>query len=180
MNTIRTIRTISAAGAATVVLIGAALLSSNAAQADSNSAAAPPRMAQKSVTNNCQGGAAVSMSTRTMDYQSIPGGTTAEIEGSQWSAKGPKKGSDAVLVTFTALTSPGDSSVSYLRLYKDGVGTSEGPKYVAFGSAYLPAAVTFCTKIGKGIHSLDLRAVDNSSSGPTYLYKPTVTYQRFK
>ncbi|MGK2875610.1 MAG: hypothetical protein ACSLEW_08215, partial [Nocardioides sp.] len=152
----------------------------NAAQADSNSAAAPPRMAQKSVTNNCQGGAAVSMSTRTMDYQSIEGGTTAEVEGSQWSAKGPKKGSDAVLVTFTALTSPGDTSSSFLRLYKDGVGTSGGPKYIAFGSAYQPAAASFCTKIGKGIHSLSLRVVDNSSTGYTTLNYPTVTYQRFK
>jgi len=127
----------------------------------------------------CSGGPTVAMISRSMDFQSVPAGTTAEVEGSQWQVKGPKKGTDTVLVTLTAMASSGGAGeLTQASFYRDGVGTSEGTKYYTYNNILDQATVSFCTKIGHGQHTLNLRVIDGGG-GATTMYFPTVTYQRF-
>lgn len=164
-----------------VALVGGAALTGSTAQADDGTSRAfPAKPAKKAVVQTCTGGAGISMFNRSMDNQSIPGGTTAEVEGSQWSVKGPKKGSDTVLVTLTAFANSGGAGeMSYVELFRDGAGTSEGAKYFTYNGEWDQASVTFCTKLKKGNHTFDLRVQDDFGNATT-LYYPTVTYQRFR
>lgn len=177
MNT--TSRTIAAAGAATLALVGGAALTGSTAQADGNAQRMPERPAARALVSSCSGGATLGVAERSMDYQSVTAGTTVDVEGSQWAAKGPKKRSDTVLVTLTAMASSGGAGeLTTVALYKDGIGTSEGTKYFAYNGILDQASVTFCTKIAKGQHTLNLK-ISDSGGGGTTLYYPTVTYQRF-
>ncbi|MGY2701304.1 MULTISPECIES: hypothetical protein [unclassified Nocardioides] len=172
---ITTFRTITAAGAAALALAGGAALTGTSAQADGGAHRLPPRPEARSLVSSCSGGQEISMSRRATDYQGLAAGAAAEVEGSQLQVKGPTKGTDTVLVTLYAMSYSGGSSV---QLYRDGVGTSEGSKYLAYGTTLDQGAVQFCTKIGKGQHTLSLKVTDTGGSGTT-LYYPTVTYQRF-
>lgn len=164
--------------ASALVLVGGAAITGSSAQADSGSKM-PPLPQRKALVQTCSGGAAVGLFSRSMDQQSVPAGTTADVEGSAWQVKGPKKGTDTVLVTLTSMISSGGAGeLTSVQLYKDGVGTGEGTKYYAYGSDLDTAAVSFCTKIPKGNHTLTLRVTDQSG-GATTMYFPTVTYQRF-
>lgn len=166
---------VALAALSALALVGGAAITGGTAQAEEGKAS--PRVAAKALVQTCSGGAATGMLTRTMDYQTVSAGATAEVEGSQWQVKGPKKGTDTVLVTMSTLAYTAGEGLT-VQLYRDGVGTSEGTKYLAYSSTYDQAAVSFCTKIGKGNHTLHLRVTDlgASSSGLNY---PTVTYQRF-
>ena len=167
----------AAAGFAALALVGSTLAGVGSANADDGGKASVPHLsAKKAQIASCSGGAAVSMSSRAMDQQSIAAGATADVEGSLWNVKGPKKGSDTVLVTLSALAINGSSQLGYVTLYKDGVGTPEGQKYFGYGST--PATVQFCAKIGKGQHQLVLKMQDDGGTGLT-MYNPTITYQRF-
>jgi hypothetical protein len=177
-----TFRTITAAGIATVALAGGAALAGSSAHAEGGegpTAAAPARPSGKALVATCDGGAVLRLHMRSMDFQSVPAGTTAEVEGSQWTVKGPKKGSDAVLVTLTSMASSGGAGeLTTVSLYKDGVATAEGAKYLTYNGVLDQATVQFCTKIGKGQHTLAVRATDGGG-GATTLYYPTVGYQVF-
>jgi hypothetical protein len=176
---ITTFRTLTAAGAAALALVGGAALTGSSATADDGAARMPARPAQKALVASCTGGPTIGMSSRAMDFQSVPAGSTAEVEGSQWQVKGPKKGTDTVLVTLTSMASSGGAGeLTQVSFYRDGVGTSEGTKYYTYNNVLDQATVSFCTKIGHGQHTLNLRAIDGGG-GATTLYYPTVTYQRF-
>lgn len=172
-------RTLTAAGAAALALIGGAALTGSTATADDGDTRMPARPAQKALVASCTGGASIGMFSRAMDFQSVAAGTTADVEGSQWQVKGPKKGTDTVLVTLTSMASSGGAGeLTQASFYRDGVGTSEGTKYYTYNNILDQATVSFCTKIGRGQHTLNLRVVDGGG-GATTLYFPTVTYQRF-
>lgn len=176
---ITTFRTITAAGAAALALAGGAALTGSTASADDGATKMPARPAQKALVATCAGGPSLGVFYRSMDFQSVPAGTTADVEGSQWQVKGPKKGSDTVLVTLTSMASSGGAGeLTSVSLYRDGVGTSEGTKYYTYNNILDEASVSFCTKINKGQHTLNLR-VSDGGGGATTLYFPTVTYQRF-
>lgn len=167
------------AGVAALALAGSVLTGGTAAHAQDGKGGGVPTPAKRVQVSSCTGGAALSMSSRTMDIQSVAGGTTVQVEGSQLQLKGPKKGTDTVLVTFSSLAAAGGAGeLTTMSLYRDGVGTSDGPKYYAYGADLVQATIQFCTKIGKGQHTLELRAADGSGGSSTFYY-PTVTYQRF-
>lgn len=84
-----------------------------------------------------------------------------------------------MLVTLTSMASSGSAGEHTLASsYKDGVGTGEGTKYYAYNNILDQASVQFCTKIGSGLHTLNLKVVDQGGVQTTRYY-PTVTYQRF-
>jgi hypothetical protein len=172
MNT--TFRIISAAGAATLALAGGAALTGSTAHADGGAHRLPPRPEARSLVSSCGGAQEIAMSRRATNYQSIAAGTTADLEGSQLQVRGPKKGTDTVLVTLYSMSYSGGSSV---QLYKDGVGTTEGSKSLAYSSTFDQSAVQFCTKINRGQHTLTLKVTD--AGGGTTMYYPTITYERF-
>ena len=177
---ITTSRTIAAAGAAALAIVSGAALTGSTAQADAgNTQRMPDRPAARALVSSCSGGPSVAVIERSMDFQSVTAGTTVDVEGSQWLVKGPKKGSDTVLVTLTSMASSGGAGeLASVAFYKDGVGTGEGTKYLTYNGTLDQASVTFCTKIGKGQHTLNLKLTDGGG-GATSLYYPTVTYQRF-
>ena len=165
------------AAASALVLVGGAAMTGSTAQADGGKL--PPRPDSKALVQTCAGGAATGLFSRSMDYQSVAAGTTVDVEGSAWQVKGPKKGSDTVLVTLHAMASSGGpGELATVQLYRDGVGTGEGTKYLTYNGGLDAASVSFCTKITKGNHTLSLRVAD-SGGGATSLYYPNVTYQRF-
>ena len=177
---ITTFRTITAAGAAALALIGGAALTGSTATADGgDKVRMPARPAERALVSSCTGGPSLGLFYRSMDFQSVAAGTTADVEGSQWQVKGPKKGTDTVLVTLTAMASSGGAGeLTQVTFYKDGVGTSEGTKYFTYNNVLDQASVSFCTKINKGNHTLNLK-VNDGGGGATTLYFPTVSYQRF-
>lgn len=172
-------RTIAAAGAAALALAGGAVLTGSTAQADGGTKSLPQRPAARALVSSCDGGQAVAMHRRATSGQNIAGGTTADIEGSLWTVRGPKKGSDTVLVTLYAMASSGGAGeLTSVALYKDGVGTPEGTKYFTYNGVLDQAAVQFCTKITKGQHTMVLKGIDGGGTQTT-LYYPTITYERF-
>jgi hypothetical protein len=175
-----TFRTITAAGAAVLALAGGAAITGSTAQADTaDTQRTLARTAQKALLSSCNGGHTVKMFRRATDFQSIPAGTSADIEGSSWTVKGPRKGSDTVLVTLYAMASSGGAGeLTTVAMYKDGVGTSEGSKYYTYNNILDQAAVQFCTKLGRGSHTFHLRATDGGG-GATTMYFPSITYERF-
>ncbi len=181
---ITTFRTITAAGVAALALAGGAAITGSMAQAgdgDGNASAnqAPARPAERALVASCSGGAATKLFRRSMDFQSVPAGTTVDLEGSLWSVKGPKKGTDTVMVTVSAMASSGGSGeLTQIAFYRDGVGTSEGTKYFTYNNVLDQAAVQFCAKIGKGQHQFTVKVTDGGGGAAT-LYFPTVTYERF-
>ena len=176
---ITTFRTISAAGAAVLALVGGAALTGSTAKADDGVTQMPARPAERTLVSTCAGGASVGVFGRSMDFQSVSAGTTADVEGSLWQVKGPSKGTDTVLVTLTSMASSGGAGeLTQASFYRDGVGTSEGTKYYTYNNILDQATVSFCTKIGHGQHTLNLRVIDGGG-GATTMYFPTVTYQRF-
>jgi hypothetical protein len=177
---ITTFRTLTAAGAAALALAGGAALTGSTAQADNGDAQRmPERPAARALVSSCTGGHTVSMSRKATDFQNVAAGTTADIEGSLWNVKGPKKGSDTILVTLYSLASSGGAGeLTSVSLYKDGVGTSEGTKYFTYNGVLDQAAVQFCAKISHGAHTFTLKAIDGGG-GATTMYYPTITYERF-
>ncbi|MCW2792550.1 MAG: hypothetical protein JWO76_1648 [Nocardioides sp.] len=176
---ITTLRTITAAGAAALALVGGAALTGSAATADDGAHRMPARPTERALVSSCTGGTSVAMFSRSMDFQSVTAGATVDVEGSQWQVRGPKKGSDAVLVTLTSMASSGGAGeLTSVAFYKDGVGTSEGTKYYTYNGILDEASVSFCTRIPKGQHTLTLKVIDGGGGAAT-LYFPTVTYQRF-
>ncbi len=84
-----------------------------------------------------------------------------------------------MLVTLTSMASSGGAGeLTQVAFYKDGVGTHEGTKYFTYNGILDQATVSFCTKINKGQHTLNLKVIDGGG-GATTMYFPTVTYQRF-
>lgn len=178
---ISSFRTVAAVGVAALILVGGATLSGTMAQAEDDHTAppVPNPSSERALLAQCSGGAATKMSSRAMDFQSVSAGATEDVEGSQWVVKGPKRQTDAVLVTLTSMSSSGGAGeLLSIALYKDGVGTSEGTKYLAYNNVLDQTAVQFCTKIGKGQHTLVLKVTDGGGGAAT-MYYPTVTYQRF-
>lgn len=177
---ITTSRTIAAAGAAALALAGGAALTGSTAQADRGDGhRLPPRPAAKALVSSCSGGTEISMSRRATDFQNVASGTTVDVEGSQLQVKGPKKGTDTVLVTLYAMASSGGAGeLASVQLYKDGVSTPEGTKYLTYNGILDQGAVQFCAKVPPGQHTLVLKVTDGGG-GATTMYFPTITYERF-
>ena len=176
-------RTAAAAGIAALALTGGAVLYGSAsAQADGGPSAKPTppaKTAAKVVPNfTCGGGANLGVRMQSADSESVAGNKTTQLGSTRWVVKGPKTGTDTILVTFSAFNYTASGDLTYLGLYKDGNITSHGLKYWNYNGEYDQGSTQFCTKIGKGNHVLAIRATE-SGAGGAILYYPTVTFQRF-
>lgn len=176
---ITTLRTTAAAAAAALALMGGAALAGTAATAGDGRASLPQPAVARTLVSSCDGGAAVSMHRRATDFQSIAAGTTADVEGSAWTVRGPKRGTDTVVVTVTSMASSGGAGeLTTAALYKDGVGTPEGTKYFTYNGVLDQASVQFCVKLPHGQHTFVVKVTDGGG-GATTLYYPVITYERF-
>ena len=178
MNT-STLRTVVAAAAAALALVGGAAVVGSTAEAD-DVGAVPRVPTARTLVSSCDGGAAMSVHRRATDFQNVAAGTTADLEGSAWTLKGPKTGTDIVLVTISAMASSGGAGeLTSLAFYKDGVGTTEGSKYFTYNNILDQATTQFCVKLSKGTHSFVVKVTDGGGGGTT-LYFPVITYQRYR
>ena len=176
---ITTLRTTAAAAAAALALVGGAALAGTAATAGDGRASLPQPSAARTLVSSCDGGPTVSMHRRATDFQSIPAGTTADVEGSAWTVRGPKRGTDAVVMTLSSMASSGGAGeLTTVQLYKDGVGTPEGSKYYTYNNVLDQASVQFCVKLPHGQHEFVVK-VTAGGGGATTMYYPGITYERF-
>ncbi|MFN8194521.1 MAG: hypothetical protein U0R80_09585 [Nocardioidaceae bacterium] len=176
------LRSITAVGIATLALAGGASLSTGAANAGGTSGddTLAKVTSAKAITQTCDGGKVKKMRYRTSDSQSIPGGTAAQLEGSQWTIAGPGGGTDAVVATVSSFAhSGGAGELTSVELLKDGAPVGGGAKYFTYNGEYDTASVQLCGKVGKGVHTFEIRVTDQSGSATT-LYQPSVTYERFE
>lgn len=177
---ISTMRTVAAAATAALALAGGAAVVGSTAAADDVGPAPRVPTAARALVSSCDGGAAMSVHRRATDFQNVAAGTTADLEGSAWTVKGPTKGTDVLLVTISSMASSGGSGeLTSLALYKDGVGTTEGSKYFTYNGILDQATTQFCVKLPKGSHSFVVKVTDGGGGGTT-LYYPVITYQRYR
>lgn len=185
-------RTVTVAAAvATLGLVGTALTSSSA---DAGQTTPPPvqRVSHRVTTPpvKCDGGALKRMNSRlSAEPFSFPGtsGANVAVPGAQLPLTGPTKGTDTVLVTFTAESYYTGSGWMSLQLHKDGVPVApyaDNGSPFAFTSenTYHGDSAQFCTKIGHGTHILALQAstTGDSSTDSGWIDDWTMTVQRFE
>ena len=178
-------------GLAALALLGGAALTGTPSEAASGGHAAPhQRVAAAKATGpvSCNGGAAKSLTTKlSADPFSFTGtsGADVAVPGAQVTVRGPKKGTDTFLVTFTAETYYSGSGWMGLEVQRDGTpiapfANNGSPFALTSEATYHGDSGQFCTKIGKGLHTLSVQASttgDATESG--WLDDWTMSVQRF-
>lgn len=165
--------------AAAVALTGGIAAAGTSASASADDKPRIPRAVAKQATvTACPGGASINTRTHSATSQAVPGNTTVNVAGGSLKIKGPKRGADTVVVTFSAFAFASAGDLMYVGLTKDGNNVNPGPKYFAYNGEYDQGSTQFCTRIGPGWHWLRVRATESGSGGGA-LYYPTTTFQRF-
>lgn len=174
-----------------VALLGAAAITAlptQAAPADPAPKQSAPAAAKKAVVTSCNGGPSRGLLTQvSADPFSFAGtsGADVAVPGAQVLLQGPKKGKDTLLITFSAESYYTGTGWMGLEVHRDGVPVqpfaNNGSPF-AFTSAaeYTGTSAQFCTKVGKGIHTINVQASttgDNTESG--WLDDWTFSVQRF-
>jgi hypothetical protein len=172
MTSYRTLTFAAVAGIATLGLVGAATTPSTATDSSDRTAphAGQRTAARAAAPVTCSGGALKKMTSKlSADPFSFPGSTGADVAvpGARLSLAGPRRGTDTVLVTFTAETYYTGSGWMSLELHKDGVPAAPyadngSPFAFTAEASYQAESAQFCTKIGRGVHTL---AVTASTTG---------------
>ena len=180
------------AGLATVALVGGAALTwapSNAASTDHRPPAQRTASA-KAATGpvRCDGGASLGLSTRlSADPFSFSGtsGNPVAVPGAQVNLRGPRRGTDTVLVTFSAETYYSGSGWMGLEVRKDGApiapfANNGSPFAFTSQAAYGSNSAQFCTKIGRGVHTLAVQASTTGAATESgWIDDWTMSVQRF-
>lgn len=157
--------------AAIVVASGGLAVAGNSALAAGDSdkvqgkAQAAKTSAKTSGVLKCDGGPNLSMRSRIVDtpFTFVETGTNAEdqaIPGAAVKVKGPKKGKDTLLITFSAETRVNggdDEDWMGLEVHRDGSpiephSDPSDPLAITGVSAWNGNSLQFCTKVGKGKH----------------------------
>lgn len=136
----------------------------------------------------CNGGAALGLQTRLSAVPFSFAGTSnndVAVPGAQVTVKGPKRGKDTFLITFSAETYYQGSGWLGLEAHKDGVPVAPflnngSPFAFASEAAYQSHTAQFCTKVGRGTHTLSMQTSttgDATESG--WLDDWTMSVQRF-
>lgn len=194
MNTLRTLSFAAVAGIATLGIVGAATTPSTAsgsAGSDRTAEQAGQRVAARATAPvTCAGGPLKAMTSRlSAEPFSFPGTTNADISvpGAQVTLSGPRRGTDTVLVTFTAESYYSGSGWMGLEMHKDGVPAApyaDNGSPFAFTSeaSYQSTSAQFCTKIGRGAHTLAILAstTGDSTTDSGWLDDWTMSIQRFE
>jgi hypothetical protein len=165
---------IACAGAAGVASADTAGQTGGDADAD---AVQPPEgvAVQLAAPVTCNGGASKRLHTGgTADGINASEGTAETVPGTVHRIKGPKRGKDTVLVTFSANAYTGATSTEgRVRVLLDGQAMAPGDQYtqLSSGLGYDTASLQFCRKIGPGFHDLSVQvsAVDGTATNG-YLY----------
>ncbi|ABL79677.1 MULTISPECIES: hypothetical protein [unclassified Nocardioides] len=190
MSNHRTLAFAAVASLATLGLVGGATTTSSA-DADGFAPHVGQRVAAKATAPvKCGGGALKKMTSRlSAEPFSFAGtaGADVAVTGAQVALTGPPKGTDTVLVTFTAESYYTGSGWMSLELHKDGVPAApyaDNGSPFAFTSeaSYHGDSAQFCTKIGTGTHVLAIQAstTGNSSTDSGWIDDWTMSVPRFE
>lgn len=197
MNTLRTLSFTAVASIATLGLVGAATTASTATGSGGSSGADRPaehagqRVAARATAPVvCSGGPLKAMTSRLSGEPfTFPGTSNADVAvpGAQVTLKGPRRGTDTVLVTFSAETYYTGTGWMGLELHKNGVPT---PPYADNGSPFAFASeanyqghsAQFCTKIGRGTHTFAVMAstTGDAATDSGWLDDWALSIQRFE
>lgn len=165
---------VALAALSALALVGGAAITGSTAQAAVEDQRGPQqragsaRLATAPVT--CDGGAGKGLLTRLQPEPFAFSGTAGAdvaVPGAQVEVRGPKKGTDTLLISFTAETYYSGSGWMSLEVHKDGVpigpyADNGSPLALTSQAAYGSHGAQFCTKVGKGRHTL---AVQTSTTG---------------
>lgn len=173
MSNHRALAFAAVASLATLGLVGAATTPSSAEAEVSTPPTGQRVVAKATAPVKCNGGTLKKMSSRlSADPFSFAGtaGADVAVPGAQVALTGPPKGTDTVLVTFTAESYYTGSGWMSLELHKDGVPAApyaDNGSPFAFTSeaSYQANPAQFCTKIGKGTHILAIQASTTGNAG---------------
>ena len=181
------------AGLATIALIGGAALTWSPSDAATGGTRAPAQrtVPARAATGpvSCNGGAAKGLASRlSADPFSFSGtsGADVAVPGAQVTVRGPKRGTDTFLITFSAETYYSGGGWMSLEVHRDGVPVAPfadngSPFAFASEAAYQSNSAQFCTKIGHGVHTLSVQTSttgDATESG--WLDDWTMSVQRFE
>lgn len=194
MSTLRTLGLAAVAGITTLGLVGTATTPSTATGSAGDDRATPhagQRVAARATAPvTCSGGALTAMTSRlSAEPFSFPGTTGADVAvpGAQVTLNGPRRGTDTVLVTFTAESYYTGSGWMGLEMHKDGVPAApyaDNGSPFAFTSeaSYQSSSAQFCTKIRRGAHTFAVVAstTGDASTDSGWLDDWTMTVQRFE
>ena len=137
---------------------------------------------------SCNGGAAVGLQTRLSAVPFAFAGTSnapVAVPGAKVTVKGPKKGKDTFLVTFSAETYYAGSGWMSLQVHNGGVpiapfANNGSPFAFASESNYQSNSAQFCVRLGKGQHPLSVQALTTGDAGESgWLDDWTLSIQRF-
>ncbi|CAI9402235.1 hypothetical protein [Nocardioides sp. T2.26MG-1] len=191
-TTHRTLSFAAVAGIATLALVGAATTPSTATGSSDRSAPhAGQRVAARAAAPvTCSGGPLKSMTSRlSADPFSFAGtaGADVAVPGAQVSLSGPRRGTDTILVTFTAESYYTGGGWLSLELHKDGVPVAPyadngSPFAFTSESSYHGDSAQFCTKIRRGVHTLALQAstTGDATTDSGWIDDWTMTVERFE
>ena len=186
---ITTARTLTAAAA--VAVLGAGALAAGPVSASADDHQDPQQRvgtARAGGVVACNGGAALGLQSRLSAEPFSFNGTSnndVAVPGAQVTVKGPKRGTDTFLITFSAETYYTGSGWMSLEAHKDGTpvapfANNGSPFAFASETAYQSNSAQFCTKVGRGTHTLTIQASttgDATESG--WLDDWTMSVQRF-
>lgn len=181
------------AGLATLALVGGAALTW--APSDAATGHRPP--AQRTVPAKaatgpvtCVGGTAKGLVSKLSAEPFSFSGTTGNdvpVTGAQVNVKGPQRGTDTVLVTFSAESYYSGSGWMGIEVHKDGVpiapfADNGSPLAFTSNSSYVSASAQFCTKVGRGTHVLTVEAstTGDATTDSGWLDDWTMSVQRYE
>ncbi len=181
------------AAASTLALVGGAALTGSTAQASAGDQhtpqqrEVPSRLAAGPV--RCDGGAAKGLATRlSPEPFSFAGTANADVAvpGAQVTVRGPQKGTDTFLITFTAETYYTGSGWMSLEVHNDGVpvapfANNGSPLALTSESKYSSNSAQYCVRLRKGTHTLSVQASTTgaSTTDSGWLDDWTFSVQRF-
>ena len=186
--------TLAVAGLAATVLGGAAftgtaLASSPSDPAPSQTVSTTKSHARAPLVAACNGGKVKNLRSKsTADPYSFAGTSNAmvSVPGAKITVDGPVKGTDTLLVTFSAESYYSGTGWMGLEVHKDGNPVqpfaNNGSPF-AFNSAnkYVSASAQFCTKVGKGRHTIEPKVGTTGGSGESgWLDDYTLSIIRFE
>jgi hypothetical protein len=169
-----------AAGLAALAIFGVAAgtgMASASGPAAANKVSPQSATAESTTTTStvvaCNGGRNLSLRTRMSAVPfSFPGTTNAlvTIPGAGVTLRGPATGTDTLLITYSAETYYKGSGWMGIQVHKDGVPiqpyANNGNPYAINSSAtYQGNSAQFCTKIGKGLHTIRVKAYTTGGVG---------------
>ena len=139
---------------------------------------------------SCNGGRSISLQSKIVSQPftfSYAGGADQDIPGTAITLRGPRRGADTYLITYSAETRLTTSGSGWMGLEAHVDGTpvvpySSGadPLAISSADAYGSNSAQFCVRLGRGTHRLQMKTNIVGSTNTGWLDDYTTSVQRFR